>query len=96
MVNKLFHCLDILAITSGATEQLLRQLLRERDAEGKTPLQLACAADKPDVVLAMLSAGTSMWIANVLCRSGSDFPVWRIRDILVRIRTLGSDLDVKR
>jgi hypothetical protein len=57
MVSKFFHCVDILAITSGATEELLRQLLRERDAEGKTPLQLACAADKPDVVLAMLSAG---------------------------------------
>ena len=36
---------------------MLVALLNECDKDGKTPLHLACLADKPDVVVAMLCHG---------------------------------------
>ena len=49
---------DILTITSEAPEALVKRMLNEKDGEGQSPLQLASAADKTDVVLAMMAAGT--------------------------------------
>jgi ankyrin repeat protein len=49
--------IDILTVTSEVPDSLLKSLLNEKDNEGQTPLQLAAAADKSDVVLAMMSAG---------------------------------------
>ena len=36
----------------------MKRMLNEKDGEGQSPLQLASAADKTDVVLAMMAAGT--------------------------------------
>ena len=53
---------DILTITSEAPEALVKRMLNEKDGEGQSPLQLASAADKTDVVLAMMAAGTIFFI----------------------------------
>ena len=62
---------DILTITSEAPEALVKRMLNEKDGEGQSPLQLASAADKTDVVLAMMAAGT-------IFLSSSDFRLFYI------------------
>ena len=64
---------DILTITSEAPEALVKRMLNEKDGEGQSPLQLASAADKTDVVLAMMAAGTiflssSDTVSEMYCR----------------------------
>jgi ankyrin repeat protein len=57
---------DILTVTSEVPDSLLKQLLNEKNSEGQTPLQLAAAADKADVVLAMMAAGNGVSLVPVL------------------------------
>lgn len=79
--NTTASIVDILAITSGAPEDLLKRLLNKKDGEGSTPLQLACAADKPDVVLAMMSAGADVNGLDSSLRSTGEKPEAPVADL---------------
>jgi len=52
--------LDILTGSEQATVEVLVPLLNQCNKEGNTPLHLACQADKPDIVKAMLCAGADV------------------------------------
>jgi len=52
--------LDILTACEQATEEVVVPLLNQCNKEGNTPLHLACQADKPDIVKAMLCAGADV------------------------------------
>jgi len=52
--------IDILTASQQATSDVLSALLNECNKEGNTPLHVACQADKPDIVKAMLCAGADV------------------------------------
>eukprot|EP00092_Neocalanus_flemingeri_P020293 GFUD01021983.1.p1 GENE.GFUD01021983.1~~GFUD01021983.1.p1 ORF type:complete len:830 (-),score=300.05 GFUD01021983.1:470-2959(-) len=54
------YILDILVASEQATEEVVVPLLNQCNADGNTPLHLACQADKPDIVKAMLCAGADV------------------------------------
>jgi len=54
------YILDILTTSEQAKGEVLISLLNQCNKEGNTPLHLACQADKPDIVKAMLCAGADV------------------------------------
>jgi len=52
--------LDILIASEQAIQDVVVPLLNQCNTDGNTPLHLACQADKPDIVKAMLCAGADV------------------------------------
>jgi len=64
--------LDILVASEQATEEVVVPLLNQCNSDGNTPLHLACQADKPDIVKAMLCAGADV---NTLGSVEKELPI---------------------
>ena len=66
--------LDILGAGEVYTSEVIRLLLNCRNSDGATPLHLACQADKPEMVKAMLCLGADVNTLQAGEKAGGDGP----------------------